>query len=139
MGVIYIREENPWAEFIQGLTPMATAWGNRYIQRDIENTRNDKNDGNNAEENSNSEYFFNVRDLRDTSDTPYFTPSSTPPTSSQGTDSLFNYRLRQLPSTMSVTPYSVNQMSSQPVQLKNLRYDINTSPMEFYRGIGRAY
>lgn len=33
MGVIYVQEENPWAEFVQGLSPMATAWGDRYLER----------------------------------------------------------------------------------------------------------
>lgn len=41
MGVIRVVEENPFNEFLKGISPMADAWANRYIQRDLEKRENE--------------------------------------------------------------------------------------------------
>lgn len=41
MGVIHIREENPWDSFLRGLSPAVEAWGNRYQERHKMNVQDD--------------------------------------------------------------------------------------------------
>lgn len=204
MGVIHIQEENPLNEFLKGISPMATAWGDRYIQRDIANTLNKYQEYKNGKNNNEAspEYFFNMRDLQDTSNTPYFTTSASQTNPSSGADYLYNPKFGRTPpepsqyhnmkpvtidtiiapvgqsqSTTPVAPYSGNQISMKTVnqgnmerdreraglmrrgastigalgmgqllndadrsyQLKNRKYDVNTSPLEFYRNIAKIY